>query len=93
MPTVDVLLDQSGMPLEDLAERAGLPLKRVEAIVFGRWTPSPQERQRVAAALSVPVEDIVWGHMMDPRNVRYRRFGLKEDFQRKDGNNDETAGG
>ena len=33
-----------------------------------------------AVALGVSVETISWGHTMNPRNVRYHRFGLKEDF-------------
>ncbi|MFQ5732863.1 MAG: helix-turn-helix domain-containing protein, partial [Planctomycetaceae bacterium] len=82
MPTVDMLLDEAGLMIEDLAERTNLPLKRVEAIVFGRWTPSPTERQRVAEAFGVPITDVVFGHMVDPRNVRYRRVGLERDFQR-----------
>ena len=24
------------------------------------------------------MEDVSWGHTMDPRNVRYRRFGFKD---------------
>ena len=84
MPTVDVLLEQADLTVEDLAERAQMDFKRIEAIVCGRWTPSPAERQRVAAALEVDVPDVVWGHMMDPRNVRYRRVGLERDF-RSDG--------
>ena len=80
MPTVDVLLEQANWTVEDLTERAELPFERVEAIVFGRWTPNPADRARIAEAFGVPVEDVAWGHMMDPRNVRYRQFGLKEDF-------------
>jgi len=34
----------------------------VQAIVLGRWTPSPAERTTIAAALDVPVEEIAWGH-------------------------------
>lgn len=78
--TVDVLLDEFQLSVEDVAERSGLNNERVEAIALGRWTPSPQERAKMAAALEVSIEDISWGHTMDPRNVRYRRFGLKEDF-------------
>ena len=80
MTTVDVLLETTGLMIEDLAERSGLPEERVEAIALGRWTPSPQERLRIAEAFDVPVDDVAWGHTMDPRNVRYRRFGLKEGF-------------
>lgn len=80
MKTVDVLIDELQICVEDIAQRANLPAERVEAIALGRWTPSPSERERVAQALSVSVDEISWGHTMDPRNVRYRRFGLKEDF-------------
>ncbi|MEZ6064069.1 MAG: helix-turn-helix transcriptional regulator [Planctomycetaceae bacterium] len=80
MKTVDVLLEESGLWIEDLASRASLPADRVEAIALGRWTPSPDERSRIAAAFAVAVTEVSWGHTMDPRNVRYRQFGLKEDF-------------
>lgn len=80
MKSVDQLLMDGGLTIAELAERAQLDAARVAAIVHGRWTPSPTERQRIAAALSVGVDEIIWGHTMDPRNVRYRRFGLKERF-------------
>jgi len=35
---------------------------RALAIYLGRWTPSPVERQKVAAALGVTIDDIAWGH-------------------------------
>ena len=75
MPTLEYLFEQQQLTIEDVAERAGLPEERVEAIILGRWTPSPQERRKVAEVFGVPVEDVSWGHSMDPRNVRYRRFG------------------
>ena len=79
MKTVDLLFEESGFVLEDVAELAGLPVERVEAIAVGRWTPSPNERQRIADAFSVSVAEISWGHTMDPRNIRYRRFGFAEE--------------
>jgi transcriptional regulator with XRE-family HTH domain len=78
--TIDVLLEETDTTLDELAARTGLPIDRVAAIADGRWTPSPAERQKLAAALGVSVTDISWGHTMNPRNVRYHRFGLKEDF-------------
>jgi transcriptional regulator with XRE-family HTH domain len=74
------LLEQTGLMIEDVAERAGLTVERVKAIADGRWTPSPADRARIAAAFGVPVEEVSWGHTMNPRNIRYRRFGLKENF-------------
>ena len=45
-----------------LAERAGLEEGRVTAIVLGRWTPSPSERDRIAAVFGLTREQIAWGH-------------------------------
>jgi hypothetical protein len=86
MKTVDLVIEERGLTLDQLARDCGLIVERVEAIVDGRWLPSPQERQRIADALGLPIGDISWGHTMNPRNVRYHRYGLKEDF------NDGTGG-
>ena len=80
MKTVEHLLEQGGLAIEDLASRAAMDVDRTLAIADGRWTPSPEERRRIAAAFGVPVDEISWGHTMNPRNVRYRRHGLKENF-------------
>jgi transcriptional regulator with XRE-family HTH domain len=80
MKTIDVLLEEQGLALDELAGRAKLPIERVEAIVDGRWTPSPREREKLAAAFGVPITEVSWGHTMNPRNVRYHRYGLKENF-------------
>lgn len=56
------LCREQELPVADLARRSGLHENRVLAIVLGRWTPSPVERQRIAAALSASVESIAWGH-------------------------------
>lgn len=78
MKTVDILFEESGLTIEAVAARAQLPVERVEAIAVGRWTPSPNERQLIAEVFNVSIDDISWGHTMDPRNVRYRRFGFRE---------------
>jgi hypothetical protein len=84
--TVDVLLEQQGLSIPQLADGAGIETGRMEAIVTGRWTPSPAERARIAAALGLTTDDISWGHTMSPRNVRYHRFGLPEHLSdRQDG--------
>jgi len=80
MKTIDILFEETQLTIEDIAERARLTPERVEAIVVGRWTPSPAEREKIAAAFGVPVEEVSWGHTMVPRNVRYHRYGLKENF-------------
>ena len=78
MKTVDVLLEEADWAIEDLADRANLTVERAEAIALGRWTPSPAERSRIAQAFDISVDEVSWGHTMDPRNVRYRRFGFKD---------------
>lgn len=60
--TVDELCAQFTMSHEQLAEKAGLEEGRVLAIVLGRWTPSPLERDKIAAAFGLTREQIVWGH-------------------------------
>ena len=80
MKTVDRLIEETGMTIEQLAEKAKLEPQRTQAIVDGRWTPSPKERVRIAAAFGVPVTEISWGHTMNFRNITYHRKGMKENF-------------
>ena len=78
--TVDRLIEETGITIEELAEKAKLETSRTQAIVDGRWTPSPKERERIAAAFGLTVTDISWGHTMNFRNVTYHRKGMKENF-------------
>jgi lambda repressor-like predicted transcriptional regulator len=55
-------LADSGLDLPALVERTGLELRVVEAIAAGRYTPSPDQRRRIASALGVTPEEIAWGH-------------------------------
>ena len=80
MPTLDYLLEQSQTTVEALAQTSALEVNRVQAIIDGRWTPSPDERVAIAAALGLPVDQVAFGHNMNARNIRSHRFGLKEDF-------------
>ena len=60
--TVHDLCVQHSLTHIQLAERAGLDEQRTLAIVLGRWTPSPEDRDRIAAALGVTRDQIIWGH-------------------------------
>lgn len=60
--SVHDLCVQHKISLEELSNRSGLELSRVQAIYLGRWTPSPTERQKIAEVLGLPKEDIAWGH-------------------------------
>ncbi len=60
--SVAAWIAERGLTLERLEEMTGLDRKVLEAIVHGRYTPSPQQRQLVAAALGIATEQIAWGH-------------------------------
>jgi transcriptional regulator with XRE-family HTH domain len=62
LKTVDELCVQHRLSHKQLAEKAGLDEQRVLAIVLGRWTPSPAERDKVAAAFGLTRDQIAWGH-------------------------------
>ena len=53
---------ERGLALPALAEAAALDGKVLAAIAEGRYTPSPEQRRRVAAALGVEPDDVRWGH-------------------------------
>ena len=56
------LCTEQGLDVKQLADRAQLDEGRVRAIVEGRWTPSPVERDRVAAVFGLTRDGIAWGH-------------------------------
>jgi len=59
---VDELCTEHGLDHRQLAARSGLDERRVLAIVAGRWTPSPAERDRIAAVFGLTRDDVAWGH-------------------------------
>ena len=63
-------LEEKGMSVEELIAAAKLDKKLVKAIVSGNYTPSPSERQRLAAAIGVPVEEISWDHAVAVQHLR-----------------------
>ena len=60
--SVAEICTEQQVTVDELVRRTQLLHDRVLAIVMGRWTPSPDERQRIGAALGVPPRDISWGH-------------------------------
>jgi transcriptional regulator with XRE-family HTH domain len=56
------LCQAAQLTIDQLAQRAGLEPSRVTAIALGRWTPSPDERQKVAAVFDLAPDQISWGH-------------------------------
>jgi len=63
-------LEENGVTIDQLVIAAGLDAKVVKAIVGGNYTPSPSQRQRLAAALGVRTEDIAWGHAVPVQHLR-----------------------
>jgi hypothetical protein len=62
MKSVAELCAAHGLDSRQLAAKAALDEKRVEAIAAGRWTPSPAERDRIAAVFGLTRDQIAWGH-------------------------------
>ena len=60
--TVEELCAEHRLDHHQLADKAGLDERRVRAIREGRWTPSPAERDKVAAAFGLTRDKIAWGH-------------------------------
>ena len=63
-------MEETGTTLDQLIAAAGLDRKLVKAIVSGNYTPSPFERQRLAAALGISVVEISWGHAVPVQHLR-----------------------
>jgi len=70
LSTVDELCSQHGLSPAQLAERSGLDQRRVQAIITGQWTPSPSERDKVAAVFGLTREQIAWGHRTAVDHIR-----------------------
>ena len=63
-------MEETGISADQLVTTTGLDAKVVKAIVGGNYTPSPSQRQRLAAALGVSTDDISWGHAVPVQHIR-----------------------
>ena len=63
-------LELKGLGVDDLVKSSGLDAKVVNAIVSGNYTPSPDQRQRLAAAIGVSLEEISWDHGVSVQYLR-----------------------
>ena len=61
---------ERGLGLDQLLTASGLERRVLEAIVQGRYTPSPQQRQRVADALGVAPGQVAWGHTTPVEHIQ-----------------------
>ena len=62
LKSIEQLCAESGIDARQLAERSNVDEQRVAAIVLGRWTPSPEDRDRIAAVFGLTRDQIAWGH-------------------------------
>jgi len=62
-------LADSGLSLAGLVAATGLDDRVVEAVARGRYTPSPEQRRRLAAALGVEPDQVAWGHVTPVEHV------------------------
>ena len=67
--TVEQLCAENGIDAGQLARRSGLDEQQVVAIVLGRWTPSPQERDCIAAVFGLARDQIAWGHKTPVQHI------------------------
>lgn len=63
------LCQSRNIAVVELVNRTGLDESRVQAILLGRWTPSPSERQKIAAALETSIDEITWGHVTPIQHI------------------------
>jgi ribosome-binding protein aMBF1 (putative translation factor) len=63
-------MEEAGMSVAQLVTITGLDAKLVSTIADGNYTPSPSERERLAAALGVSKDDISWGHAVPVQHLR-----------------------
>jgi hypothetical protein len=62
MKSVAQWMAERGLDVPALVRSSALDERVVQAIVQGRYTPSPDQRQRLAAALGAGPDEIAWGH-------------------------------
>ena len=67
--TIAQLCLEHGIDARQLAERAGVEEQRVMAIVLGRWTPSPEDRDAIAGVFGLARDQIVWGHATPVQHI------------------------
>ena len=60
---------ERGIDRTQMVEASGVDSRVVEAVACGRYTPSPQQRQRLSAVLKVSPDQIAWGHVTQAEHM------------------------
>jgi len=63
-------IEEMEITIDQLAATAGMDAKVTKAIVTGNYTASPSQRQRLAAALGIPIDEISWDHAVPVQHLR-----------------------
>jgi|TARA_B100000809_G_scaffold209518_1_gene212507 transcriptional regulator with XRE-family HTH domain len=67
--SIDELCKEHKLTVQDLIEKTGIDDHRVMAICMSRWTPSPEDRKKIAEAFELEVDDITWGHVTPIQHI------------------------
>ncbi|MFL2869475.1 MAG: helix-turn-helix domain-containing protein [Pirellulaceae bacterium] len=67
--SVALLCKENDITIRQLRELTSIDDTRLLAIVMGRWTPSPQDREKIANALGVTKDDVTWGHVTPIQHI------------------------
>ncbi|MDP7205119.1 MAG: hypothetical protein QGH11_06115 [Pirellulaceae bacterium] len=67
--SIEELCKEHQMTVQELIEKTGVDDHRLVAIYMGRWTPSPEDRKKIAAAFELEVDDITWGHVTPIQHI------------------------
>jgi ribosome-binding protein aMBF1 (putative translation factor) len=63
-------MEEVGISVAQLVAVTGLDAKLVRAIADGNYTPSPSQREQLAAALGISKDDVSWGHAIPVQHLR-----------------------
>lgn len=67
--TITEWMSDRGMSEDALIATTPLDPKVIKAIINGQYTPSPKQRETLAAALGVRPELIAWGHTVQVQHI------------------------
>lgn len=67
--SVALLCKENDITIAQLRELTNIDDTRLLAIVMGRWTPSPQDREKISEALGVTKDDVTWGHVTPIQHI------------------------